>query len=178
MTSPELDKAEERDFQLELGRALLDKNRLSSELAASRERERALERERDEARNYGAQARIRENEAENKRIHEHDRAERAEAALSVARTCEDCMADALALLTRAEAAEAEVKRLREALEPFAKVGRIIDELFGPALFSDDDDAFTTGCEWFVNGKRETLKWGDFRRALADANTQVGDNAAD
>lgn len=55
-----------------------------------------LLRERDEAREYGAQARIRENAAEDARIHEH---------------------------TRAESAEAQVERMREALEavlPYAE----------------------------------------------------------
>jgi hypothetical protein len=42
------------------------------------------EKQRDRAREYGVQARIRENAAEDARIHEHDRAEAAEAKLRVA----------------------------------------------------------------------------------------------
>lgn len=65
----------------------------------------------------------------------------------------------------------EIRSLRDALEPFADAGRIIDGPFGPALFVDDDDAFKTGCSWTENGERKTLTWGDFRRA---ARTKAGE----
>lgn len=47
----------------------------ADEIESLQARVEELERERDEAREYGGQARIRENEAEDARIREHDRAE-------------------------------------------------------------------------------------------------------
>lgn len=63
-----------------------------------------------------------------------------------------------------EQLERENAELREALEPFATAGRIIDGPFGPALFAEDDMAFQSGCAWSENGERRTITWGDFRRA--------------
>jgi hypothetical protein len=57
-----------------------------------------------------------------------------------------------------------VELLRKALEPFAKVGKLIDGPFGPALFAEDAMAFQSGCAWTEDGERHTLTWGDFRRA--------------
>lgn len=68
-----------------------------------------------------------------------------------------------ASITAVEAA-AYIERLEAAIEPFAKVGDIIDGPFGPALFRGEDDAFQSGCAWTENGERKTLTWGDFRRA--------------
>lgn len=73
----------------------------------------------------------------------------------------DLIAEAAA---RLRAVEKERDEAREALEPFAHVGRIIDGNFGPALFANDDDAFKSGCAWTENGERKTLTWGHFRRA--------------
>lgn len=53
-------------------------------LTASNDRVAELERERDEAREYGEQARLRENAAEDARIHEHDLRVAAEASLAKA----------------------------------------------------------------------------------------------
>ena len=63
-----------------------------------------------------------------------------------------------------EAQAAEISRLRDALKPFATVGKIIDGPFGPALFAEDDQAFKSGCAWTENGETKTLTWGQFRRA--------------
>lgn len=52
----------------------------------------------------------------------------------------------------------------ECLKPFATVGVIVDGPFGPALFKEDEDAFTSGCAWTENGETKTLKWGQFRKA--------------
>jgi hypothetical protein len=62
------------------------------------------------------------------------------------------------------ASEARVTALEKALAPFADVGRLVDELYFPAVFRDNEDAFQSGCTWKENGERKTLKWGDFRRA--------------
>jgi len=66
----------------------------------------------------------------------------------------------------------QVEKAREALEPFAKVGKLIDGPFGPALFADDDGAFQSGCGWTEDGEKKTLTWGDFRRAR-DARRAAG-----
>lgn len=67
---------------------------------------------------------------------------------------------------RIEECEAKLDMAREALEPFATVGRIIDSLFGPALFADDDGAFNGACVWTEDGQSRRLTWGEFRRARA------------
>ena len=58
----------------------------------------------------------------------------------------------------------ENERLRGALKPFAVVGKLIDGPFGPALFVENDRAFSGGCAWTENGEKKTLTWGDFRAA--------------
>jgi hypothetical protein len=73
-------------------------------------------------------------------------------------------------------AKGEIKRLREALKPFAKAGQVIDSPFGPALFREDDMAFQSGCAWSENGERRTITWGDFRRARAALIPQQKGNA--
>ena len=60
---------------------------------------------------------------------------------------------------------AELAAAREALKPFATVGRIIEGPLGPALFTDDAP-FRDGCAWTENGQKKTLTWGSFRRARA------------
>ena len=60
----------------------------------------------------------------------------------------------------------ENERLREALEPFAKAGKVINSPFGPALFAEDNMAFRSGCAWTENGEIKTITWGDFRAARA------------
>jgi hypothetical protein len=65
---------------------------------------------------------------------------------------------------RIEALQADLAKAREALEPFATVGKVIDGPFGPALFADDDQAFQSGCAWKEDGETKTLTWGQFRRA--------------
>lgn len=67
---------------------------------------------------------------------------------------------------RIAALEAQLAEAVAALEPFARVGRIIDGPFGPALFAKDDQAFKNGCAWRENGEDKFLTWGDFRRAAA------------
>lgn len=52
----------------------------------------------------------------------------------------------------------------KALEPFAKVGSLIDGPFGPALFTDNEQAFKSGCAWKEDGETKTLTWGNFRAA--------------
>jgi len=84
--------------------------------------------------------------------------------------------EAAAEITRLQAENAslreQVEKAREALEPFAKVGKLIDGPFGPALFADDDGAFQSGCGWTEDGEKKTLTWGDFRRAR-DARRAAG-----
>ena len=76
-------------------------------------------------------------------------------------------ADAIERLTRErDALAARVTELEAVLAPFAAVGRLIAEPFGPALFKEDDAAFGGGCAWTVDGETKTLTWGDFRTALA------------
>ena len=78
---------------------------------------------------------------------------------------------------RIEALEAELAKAREALEPFAKVGKLLDGPFGPALFNNDDDAFQSGCAWTEDGEKKTLTWGQFRRA-SDVFQALKDKGAD
>lgn len=73
--------------------------------------------------------------------------------------------------SRIAALEAQLTEAVAALEPFARVGRIIDGPFGPALFAKDDQAFKNGCTWRENGEDKFLSWGDFRRAAASALEQ-------
>lgn len=58
------------------------------------------------------------------------------------------------------------EQMEAALKPFATVGKIIDGPFGPALFAEDNMAFSSGCAWSENGESKTLTWGNFRRAAA------------
>jgi hypothetical protein len=55
--------------------------------------------------------------------------------------------------------------LYEALEPFAKLGRMLDGPFAPALFKDAD-AVGFGGAWSENGEPRTVTFGDLRRAAA------------
>lgn len=54
----------------------------------------------------------------------------------------------------------------EALAKFAAVGRLIAGPFGPLGKTEDDDPFVSGCAWLKDGVKQTLTWGDFRRAAA------------
>lgn len=83
---------------------------LRSQLAEARAEIERLTKERDEAREYGKQARLRENAAEDARIHEQHRASVAEA--------------------RAAALEAQNGTLREALEIIAGRRQCLDNLMG------------------------------------------------
>lgn len=65
-----------------------------------------------------------------------------------------------------DAIATDLEAARETLEPFATVGRIIDGPFSPALFADNDSAFSGGCAWSEDGQAKTLTWGNFRRACA------------
>ena len=67
---------------------------------------------------------------------------------------------------RAEAAEAEAERLREALRPFAEAADAIEGAFGAVLFRDEEPAFQGGCKWSINGQQFHLAWGQFRAARA------------
>jgi hypothetical protein len=69
----------------------------------------------------------------------------------------------LARLTdRAEHA-AEIQRLREVLEPFAVMGRmLIGSPFGEALFPDAKSIGLSG-NWSENGQYRTITYGDLRR---------------
>jgi hypothetical protein len=55
--------------------------------------------------------------------------------------------------------------LLEALEPFAKLGRMLDGPFAPALFKDDQP-IGLGAAWSENGEPRTITFGDLRRAAA------------
>ena len=51
----------------------------------------------------------------------------------------------------------------EALRPFAKMGKMLEGPFAPALFKDED-SFVSGGAWRENGEVRTLTFGDLRRA--------------
>lgn len=65
-------------------------------------------------------------------------------------------------------AQARLEALEAGLEPFAKMGRLIDGPFGPrgGAGTPDGGAFVSGGAWSENGKSRTVTWGDFRRAAA------------
>lgn len=53
--------------------------------------------------------------------------------------------------------------LVEALEPFAKMGALLEGPFAPALFKDDQPIGMGGA-WSENGEPRTITFGDLRRA--------------
>lgn len=57
-----------------------------------------------------------------------------------------------------------IASLREALEPFAKMGELADFAFAPALFHDRDEI--KHLPWRDNGHIVTITYGDLRRARA------------
>jgi hypothetical protein len=65
--------------------------------------------------------------------------------------------------------------LFEALEPFAKLGRMLDGPFAPALFKDSD-AIGMGGAWSENGEPRTITFGDLRRAAAALAKARGESA--
>ena len=97
-----------------------------------------------------------------------DRAECAERAETRA------LAQAQDWRVRAERAEAEAERLREALKPFAGAADAIEGMFGAVLFRGEEPAFQHGCKWSIDGQQFHLTWGQFRRARAAL--EGGDNA--
>lgn len=65
------------------------------------------------------------------------------------------------------ASEAEVERLKAALEPFKIVGDLIERQRASGTFDrEDEEPFNSGMAWTKDGQKRTLTWGDFRRARA------------
>jgi hypothetical protein len=83
------------------------------------------------------------------------------AALDDPNVCEEMKADIRAWFSAGEP----VQYLWEALEPFAKMGKIIDGPFGVPTIGDDAP-FKSGAAWQEGGETRTLTYGDFRRACA------------
>lgn len=78
----------------------------------------------------------------------------------------DLLESVLADLT---AANARVEEAEGAIRPFAKMGKLLDGPFGPALFKDED-TIGVGGAWSENGKPRSITFGDLRKAaqwLAD-----------
>lgn len=51
---------------------------------------------------------------------------------------------------------------REALRPFAAMGKLLESPFAPALFRDEDPIGMGGA-WRENGETRTITYGDLRR---------------
>jgi hypothetical protein len=58
---------------------------------------------------------------------------------------------------------AQLAQLEAALEPFAKMGRMLVGTFGLALFRDDQP-IGLGAAWKENGETRTITFGDLRTA--------------
>jgi len=70
------------------------------------------------------------------------------------------------LRARLASAMAENARMREALKPFATVGRLLIRGWGPVGWKDDDP-FRSGAAWRDNkGHARTLTYADFTAARA------------
>jgi hypothetical protein len=82
--------------------------------------------------------------------------------------------DTIRVANRIKASADRIEALEKALEPFARMGWLLDGPFDTALFRDDQ-AVGLGGAWRENGETRTITFGDLRLAATLLNKDTPNN---